>query len=394
MRVTILTNGPGELWGWVRPVAMELRRRGHSVSLWLLPCQFASGHEREAASLLGVDKLEGPMSAARLWRALGEERTDCAVQLGGDLAFGLRLSKAARVPLTCYTYGPKKGLKGGEGLRLSVLTAFPSQALQIPNARPIGDLVQDSLLMDAQTPQFSQAAWDWPEGQVSPGDANLTSPRVLFLPGSRPAIRRAALPWLAVVEESLRALCPSVRVRTLFPPFVPEAELRPWRDAGLNPVRTGAGIAMRGADFALTQPGTNTLELMHCGLPSLVAAPSSFLGLVPIPGLRGMLASLPLVGNAIRRGAVRHILGRWGGFISLPNRISGRRILDEAWGDISPQQVAERVAASLRAPEALAQTRAELLAMSGRPGAAGRLCDAISALPEENAPLTVGAEAE
>ena len=380
MRVTVLTNGPGELWGWVRPVAMELRRRGHSVSLWILPCQFASGHEREAASLLGVDKLEGPGSAARLWRGLKDERTDCAVQLGGDLAFGLHLSRSARVPLTCYTYGPKKGLKKG----VQVLTAFPSQALRIPGARPIGDLVQDSLLMDAQTPLSNQEAWDWPEDPASP--------RVLFLPGSRPAIRRAALSWLAVMKEVLKALVPSVRVRTLFPPFVPETELRAWRDAGLDPVRTGAGVAMRGADFALTQPGTNTLELMHCGLPALVIAPASFLELVPVSGLRGMLASLPLIGKTLRRAAVQRVLDRWNGFISLPNRISGRPILDEAYGDITPQQTAERIAAALRDPEGRARKRAELLALSGQPGgsapfpagAASRLCDALSALPEES----------
>ena len=372
MRVTVLTNGPGELWGWVRPVVMELRRRGHSVSLWLLPCQFASGHEREAASLLGVDKLEGPGSAARLWRALKDERTDCAVQLGGDLAFGLHLSKAAHVPLTCYTYGPKKGLKKG----VQVLTAFPSQALRIPGARPIGDLVQDALLLDTQMSQPNQEPWD-----LDP-----SSPRVLFLPGSRPAIRRAALPWLAVVKETLRSLIPSVQVRTLFPPFVAETELRPWRDAGLDPVRTGAGIAMKGADFALTQPGTNTLELMHCGLPALVIAPASFLELIPVSGLRGMLASLPMIGKGIRRAAVQHVLDRWNGFISLPNRIAGRPILDEAYGDISPQQTAERIAAALKDPEALARTRAELLALSGRPGGSARLCDALSALPEESVP--------
>ena len=81
MRITILTNGPGELWGWVRPVATELRKRGHSVSLWILPCQFASGHERRAASLLGVDKLEGPASASKIWRDLTLEKTDAVIQL-------------------------------------------------------------------------------------------------------------------------------------------------------------------------------------------------------------------------------------------------------------------------------------------------------------------------
>ena len=361
MRVTLLTNGPGELWGWARPAAMELRRRGCSVSLWLLPCPFASGHERQAASLLGVDKLEGPLDAARLWNALAEERTDCAVQLGGDLIFGQRVARSAGVPLFCYTYGPKKGMRAA-----TVLTAYPQQALQIPGARPIGDLVKDALLLDAQ----AQQTWDWPEDP--------DSPRLLFLPGSRPAIRRAVLPWLAVTMEAIRAKLPNVRFRTLFPPFMPEAALRDWRDAGLNPVRAGAGLAMREADFALTQPGTNNFELMHCGLPALVVAPSSFLEVIPVSGLRGMLASLPLVGQTLKRRAVLRVLDRWG-TIALPNRLTGQdhKVMDEMYGDITPQDVAARVVQWLRDPGGRAGMRADLLALSGEAGAAGRLCDAL-----------------
>ncbi|MBQ3448033.1 MAG: cdisaccharide synthetase, partial [Synergistaceae bacterium] len=121
MRITILTNGPGELWGWVRPVAAELRKRGHSISLWILPCQFASGHEREAASLLGVDKLEGPASAARIWQDISYENTDRVIQLGGDIQFGLKLSTSANAPLTCYSYGPRKAIDG-----VKILTAYPA----------------------------------------------------------------------------------------------------------------------------------------------------------------------------------------------------------------------------------------------------------------------------
>ena len=193
MRVSILTNGPGELWDWARPMATELRLRGHSVSLWLLPCPFASGREREAASLLGVDKLEGPSGVARTWRGLGAERTDCVLQLGGDLMFGTHLAHAAKAPLVVYTYGAKKGL----GRAQAVFTACPAMASGIsgkPGARSIGDLVRDALEMDAHSP--SAASWDWPNEP--------DSPRLLLLPGSRPAIRRAARDWLTAVVAAQR----------------------------------------------------------------------------------------------------------------------------------------------------------------------------------------------
>ena len=43
----ILTNSPGEVSGWVRPVVSELTLMGFAakVSLVLLPCQYASGME-------------------------------------------------------------------------------------------------------------------------------------------------------------------------------------------------------------------------------------------------------------------------------------------------------------------------------------------------------------
>ena len=363
MRVSILTNGPGELWGWARPVTTELRLRGHSVSLWLLPCPFASGREREAASFLGADKLEGPNGPARTWRALGSERTDRVLQLGGDLMFGARLAHSAKAPLFVYSYGPRKGMARAR----AVFTAYPAMAAGFSGARPIGDLVRDALEADAH--DASASAWKWP---AEPG-----SPRLLLFPGSRPAIRRAALAWLAEVVALLRPDFPKLRVRTLFSPFMPDSELAAWRDAGLEPVRARAGVAMRSADYALTQPGTNTLEMTHCGLLGLAAAPHAFLEHIPIAGLRGFVASLPLAGGRIRRAAATHILARHNGFISLPNRIAGKSVMDELYGDIAPRDLAVRIAAALRDPEGLARTRAALLALSGEPGAAARLCDAL-----------------
>ena len=140
---------------------------------------------------------------------------------------------------------------------------------------------------------------------------------------------------------ALRSEFPRLRVRTLFSPFMLDSELEAWRDAGLEPVRAGAGVAMRGADYALTQPGTNTLEMMHCGLPGLAVAPLAFLERIPVAGLRGLAASLPFVGKRIRRAAVERVLKRHNGFNSLPNRIVGSPFMDELYGDVTPQETAQ-----------------------------------------------------
>jgi lipid-A-disaccharide synthase len=350
---------------------MELRKRGHSVSLWLLPCQFASGAERVVASRMGVDKLEGPSSSAWTWRALGQEKTDCVLQLGGDLLFGRRIAGCAGAPLICYAYGFKKGMEHAR-----TFTAYPSMASSI-NSRlganskavsvgSIGDLVKDSLSLEA-----GAFAWD------AEGDAKSRGRRLLLFPGSRPAIRRLAVNWLSTVVQHLRALIPEVRIGTLFSPFAPEGEFPLWVDAGLNPVKAGAGAVMRTADYALTQPGTNTLEMMHCGLPALVAAPMDFLRVIPIGGLGGFASRLPLIGPLVKERGIRRNLKRYNGFISWPNRVANRTLLDEAMGEVTPEELALRVAESLKDGEKLSRVRRDLLALSGEPGAALRLCDAV-----------------
>ncbi|MBQ7543775.1 MAG: cdisaccharide synthetase [Synergistaceae bacterium] len=363
MRITILTNGPGELWGWVRPVVTELRKRGHTISLWILPCQFASGHEREAASLLGVDKLEGPAGASTIWKDIAYERTDKIIQLGGDIAFGLRMSETTRASLVCYTYGPRKDIDG-----VRMFTAYEAQA-NGTKAEAIGDIVKDALALDAG--KYSLSSWNWPEEKGSP--------RVLFLPGSRPAIRKPALQWLVDVHTALKARMPAVRVRTLFSQFMPESEFVQWQKAGLNPIRAGAGVAMRASDYALTQPGTNNFELMHCGLPALVVAPEKFLPFVPVSGVLGILAGLPILGLKLRRYGAMRIIKRWNGCISLPNRISPHKVMNEMWGDITPEDAAEEICERLLDKDGLKRTRAELLSLSGEAGAASRLCDIVTA---------------
>ena len=358
MRVSLLTNGPGELWGWTRPVAMELRKRGHSVSLWLLPCQFASGAERTVASRLGVDKLEGPSSSAWTWRALGKEKTDCILQLGGDLLFGRHIAQNAPAPLICYAYGYKKGMEHAR-----TFTAYPGMSTKMPNARVVGDLVKDSLELEPGTLK-------WAEEDTG-------SPRLLLFPGSRPAIRRMSLSWLATIVQHLRLLVPNIQIGTLFSPFVPENEFSDWKDAGLNPLKAPAGAAMKTADYALTQPGTNTLEMMHCGLPALVAAPMDFLKVVPVSGLASFASGIPWLGPKLKEGGIRRILRRYDDFIAWPNRIAGHALMDEATGDLSPRDLAERVAASLADKERLVRTRRELLSLSGPFGATLRLCDAV-----------------
>jgi len=134
---------------------------------------------------------------------------------------------------------------------------------------------------------------------------------------------------------------------------------------------------MRGSDYALTQPGTNTLEMMHCGLPALVAIPFDFLNAAPIGGLAKLISRVPLAGTALKKWKLRQSMERNGGFVSWPNRIAERAVLDEAIGNLTPYDLAERIMDSLKNEKKLSRVRGELLELSGEAGAAARLCDAV-----------------
>ena len=361
-RAVLLTNGPGELWGWVRPMAAELTGRGWEVALRILPCQFASGAEGRVASSLGLAEVSGAESALSTARAMirpGLPRPDAVIQLGGDLMWGRMLAWSCRVPLFCYSYGGKRGMDRCA----AVYTAFPAMVASIERtgATPVvvGDLTAELAAPPSRPP-------------VTGG------PKVAFFPGSRRGIREYAIPLIESTAAALRELFPSLEARLVLSPFSEGEDMGELRASGLSPVSGGSAESLDGLDFAVTQPGTNTLELMHRSVPFLVAIPFSSLRHVPLPGVAGLAAHLPLVGPLLREAALK-AKGRRIGFTAWPNRLAGRAVVEEISGDITPEDIALRVAEHLGDGARLAGIRAALaqISASAPSGAAARIADHI-----------------
>lgn len=359
-KVSLLVNGPGELWGWARPLCRQMIQRGWIVSIHLLPCPFASGLESEVArGIPGVSFVFEPKGLFGTLLSLRRHRANLVVQLGGDLLFGRAMASFHSVPLACYSYGNKSGL----GRCDLVATAFDSMAkhMKCP-ALVTGDLVADGLDMDVSPSPWSESRGD----------------RLVFFPGSRPAIREAAREYLA---ETLRLLKhrEGLQFVSLLSPFSRETEVRLWRDSGLNPFIGGTGSALDGADLAVTQPGTNTLELMHRAVPALVAVPFSFIRQVPLSGLAGMILSLP-GGSALKEKILRKKAANRKGYLAWPNRIAGREVFPELVGDLSPSDMAKEIDRLLDDRHYLSKTRNILRAMTDKKHPASRLSDALERL--------------
>ena len=105
--ILILSNGPGELCTWVKPVVQELRQRfgegQYRISVVLSPCPNASGQESEIArSYPEVDRVQdatyffrfllwGKTEARWDWRSKG-----IVLFLGGDPLFPVILGRRPR----------------------------------------------------------------------------------------------------------------------------------------------------------------------------------------------------------------------------------------------------------------------------------------------------------
>ena len=360
-RILILANGPGELWCWARPMIPALNAVGFDVSLRILPCQYAAGNETLIARNIGAADVAPPIS---VFRSLleGEKAPPAAVlQMGGDLLFGLALSARSRVPLFCYTYGMKPLLKRCD----TIFTAFERTCHNIlPGCDKVfaaGDLVADSLAMDKDV-------FLWPgRGRY----------RVVFFPGSRRAIRTAALPFIKAIRDSLVQRLPEVETVTALSPFSSREEIEEWRNNGLDPSAASAGSILRSADLAITQPGTNTLEMAYTGTPGIVTIPFAFLRQVPLPGVQGLLFSIPFAGPLMKEGALR-LKSRKRGFLAWPNRLAGREIMPERVGDLTPEDIAGAAAGFLVDSSRLATVKTELAMITQKPGAARRIAVRIA----------------
>jgi len=396
--VVLVSNGPGELHTWLRPVLEALRTADPTVPIRiaLVPCQFASGREAEIAATFGAQRVTTPaqylrtVPSGRAPAGLGAER-GLVLQLGGGV--GLAASLAARLghPLHRYAF-TAGGHRAVERLYLpDERTATRARRAGTPAARieVVGNLVADAVRAHAPI-----------------DDAG--SPHVVLIPGSRDDFARPLIPLMLAVAERLAVRHPSARFVWPVSGMLDPSTLRDGVAGveahvlgGVGGLRDGDRVVtpggavvemvseddrhahMRAADLAITIPGTNTLELGIAGLPSLVVLPMNAPERIPLEGVGHWLGLLPFVGRPLKRWAVRLFVEGLDQPVSLPNRISGEPLFEEVAGIVDADDIAVRADALLRDPEDRARRRARLEATMPRPGAAERLAQRILARLDE-----------
>ncbi len=382
--VVLVSNGPGELYTWVRPVLAELRRQApeRRVTVSLIPCQFASGSETTIAETFGADKVTSPKDFLGLIagnRAVFGAQAETVLGLGGSADLALRLAEKLRAPAYRYSFVPYWH-KNLQALFVdSPRTAQRARLLGAPGHRTeiVGNLVADA-------------------AQLSEPVTEGGSPHIVMMCGSRDGFAVHIIPLMLALADALHTHYPDARFVWPVSRLLSEAALEQGisgaeKDTlgGIAGQRMGDVVVtpsgaklelvpestryahMRAADLAVTIPGTNTLELGIAGVPSVVLLPLNKPEVIPLEGPGHWLSLVPVVGPALKRRAV--LLAAPHLPVSLPNNLTGEKLMLELKGILTLAGVLGEILALLDDEAERQRRRARLLETMPKPGAAEKL---------------------
>ncbi|MBM5808392.1 MAG: glycosyl transferase [Cyanobacteria bacterium M_surface_9_m1_291] len=406
--VVLVSNGPGELTTWVRPLAEQLHRlmplrprspgAPWSLELVLVPCPNATGVEHRVAAEWGLFKRIRP--ARRFWSLLLRPRRfgpwsaqGVVVFLGGDQFWTVLLSRRLGYRHLTYAEWVARWPQWND----RVAAMGPAVVAQLPRrlrqrCTVVGDLMAD-LSASARS-----------SDPLPPGDW------VALLPGSKRAKLQVGVPFLLDTVDRLAALRPGCRFLLPLAPTTGVEDLlayagpanplhrhyssgTPALEAGARPrLVTPAGTTIElitahpahgllsQCALALTTVGANTAELGALGVPMIVLVPTQHLQVMQAwDGALGLVARLPLLrwllGLALTAWRLRHR-----GFLAWPNITAQRAVVPERVGAVTPEQIAAEAADWLAHPARLEGMRDDLRSLRGQPGAVSAMAQMVQDL--------------
>ncbi|WP_026135295.1 lipid-A-disaccharide synthase [Scytonema hofmannii] len=424
--ILILSNGPGEITTWVRPVVKQLRqqlgndREQIRISIILSPCPNSSGKEAEIArSFPEVDRVQ---AAEHFWNFLLWGKTSenwewrkCGVIvfLGGDQIFPVIIGR--RLGYRTVVYAEWEARWHNWIDRFGVMK--PEVAARIPQKYTHKFTVIGDLMAEAQG---EEEMGRWGDGENStPSPPHLLTPSQVpteligLLPGSKAAKLTQGVPLMLAIAEYIKAkrpqtqflipVAPTLNVETLASFADPQknnfvqtfgfssASLTTISNAqssifslktetGLNVelyTETPAYDILSKCSICLTTVGANTAELGSLAVPMIVLLPTQQLDAMRSwDGLPGLLANMPLLGSSFAK-LINWLVLRRLGLLAWPNIWAQEMVVPELVGKLQPQDVGEMILDFLNHPEKLEKMRAKLRSIRGEPGAAQKLANLV-----------------
>ncbi|MBW4600848.1 MAG: lipid-A-disaccharide synthase [Calothrix sp. FI2-JRJ7] len=405
--ILILSNGPGEVTTWVRPVVKALRRllgddrEQVRISVVLSPCPNASGKEVDIArSYPEVDRvqgaeyffpflLRGKTAQNWDWRNKG-----VVVFLGGDQFFPVVIGK--RLGYKTVVYAEWDGRWHNLIDRFGVMKpeVMPKSSKYASKFTVVGDLMAEAGAINN-------------DNQIH---KNTDSLIIGILPGSKAAKLAQGVPLTLAIAEYVHERKPEIKFIIPVAPTLDLQTLASFADPEQNPVaeyfdfkgaslvttssersilKTANGLCVElykqnpaydllaQCSICLTTVGANTAELGSLAVPMIVLLPTQQLDAMRSwDGLLGILANLPGVGSSFAK-LINWWFLRKKGLLAWPNIWAQQEIVPELVGKLQPQDVANMVLDYLDNPEKLEEVRNKLRNARGQAGAAEKLASIV-----------------
>ncbi|BCL35559.1 lipid-A-disaccharide synthase [Nostoc sp. MS1] len=406
--ILILSNGPGEITTWVRPVVKALREklgddREHvRISVVLSPCPNASG--KEAAIALSYPEVDRVQSAEHFWQFLLWGRTQenwdwrsqgVVIFLGGDQIFPVVIGKKLGYRTVVYAEWEARW----HNLIDSFAVMKPQVAAKVSPKYAHKFTVVGDLMLEAKS-SAPHSPLPTPH-----------SPTIGILPGSKAAKLAQGVPLTLAIAEYIHSKIPQTKFVIPVAPTLDLQTLVSFADAQKNPfvetfhssgaslifleenhqplLKTGSGLIVElwqenpahnllsQCSICLTTVGANTAELGALGVPMIVLLPTQQLDAMRSwDGLPGLLANLPGVGSTFAK-IINWFFLRRKGLLAWPNIWAQEEIVPELVGKLQPQEVGEMVVDYLNNPEKLEDIRTKLRRVRGEGGAAEKLANLV-----------------
>ena len=415
LAIIFVSNGPGELATWVKPLAtelhkqIELRPRANtsllSLNLVLVPCPNATGHENAAAKKWF--QFEKIIKANNFWKLLFRPNNfgswpskGLVIFLGGDQFWSVLLS--ARLGYLHMTYAEwivRWPFWNDRIVAMSekIINQLPKKIQN--RCSVIGDLTADL----SETAKIEDPL---PSGKW-----------IALMPGSKSAKLKIGVPFFLDVADKISESMPNCKFLIPLAPTTNINEIK-YFGSNKNPVarQYSSGIKSiikatnqrkRGilitnnstsiviqekhpaysdlsqCDLALTTVGANTSELGSLNIPMIVVIPTQHILVMEAwDGIVGLISRLPILKRFL--GILISFLKlRKRSFMAWPNISAKKLIVPERIGHITPAEIAQEAIDWINSPSRLKGQKEDLSALRGAKGARNKFCHQIIDLLKE-----------
>ncbi|URD52033.1 lipid-A-disaccharide synthase [Chroococcidiopsis sp. CCNUC1] len=435
--ILVLSNGPGEVTTWVRPVVQALRQKLADdrdrvrISVVLSPCPNASG--KEAAIAQSYPEVDRVQAAKHFWQFLLWGKTadnwdwrtrGVVVFLGGDQLFSVIIGKRLGYRTVIYAEWETRWhswIDRFAVMKPDLIDSAPSKHTH--KFTVVGDLMAEasggvrSEERGVRSEQGSRGAGEAGENNYQLPTTNYQLPithdqskieLIGLLPGSKAAKLSQGVPLMLAIAEYIHTQRPQTRFVIPVAPTLDVQTLAEFANREKNPIiplvegstaeliphpspllKTASGLVVElwtrspaydllsQCCLCLTTVGANTAELGSLGVPMIVLLPTQQLDAMRAwDGIPGLLVNLPFIGTSMAKVINWLVLQRLG-LRSWPNIWAKSEIVPELVGKLQPQTVAELVLDYLQHPEKLEEMRSKLRSVRGQTGAAAKIAQIV-----------------